>query len=330
MKRADVIFRLAAVLGALALGSCSGNHAASGQAAGGPAPQRAAQDGAPPAASTGGFDGRRAYQHVADLVAIGPRSAGTEGGRRAQEYIVRQLQGFGCTVEQAAFRASTPIGVVEMKNIIAKIPGAGPDILLFTTHYDTKRMANFVGADDGGSSSGVMLELARSVCRRQNALTVWIAFFDGEEAFNQEWVDPDNTYGSRELAARMALSGELGRVRAMVLADLVGNHNLRLKRESQSTPWLTDLVWSTAARLGYGRTFVSDSSEVEDDHVPFLRRGVAAVDIIDLENPQDDSYWHQPSDTLDKVSARSLAIVGHALIETLPQLENKFRPAANR
>jgi Zn-dependent M28 family amino/carboxypeptidase len=329
-QRADVIFRWAAVLGALALGSCSGNQAATGQAAGGPAPQGAAQDAAPPAASTGGFDGRRAYQHVAELVAIGPRSAGTEGGRRAQEYIVGQLQSFGCVVEQAAFRASTPIGVVEMKNIIAKIPGASSDILLFTTHYDTKRMADFVGADDGGSSSGVMLELARSVCRRQNALTVWIAFFDGEEAFNQDWVDPDNTYGSRELAARMALSGELKNIRAMVLADLVGNRNLRLKRESQSTPWLTDLVWSTAARLGYERIFVSDSSAVEDDHIPFLRRGVAAVDIIDLENPQDDNYWHKPSDTLDKVSARSLAVVGHVLIETLPQLEKRFSPATNR
>jgi Zn-dependent M28 family amino/carboxypeptidase len=220
--------------------------------------------------------------------------------------------------------------MVEMTNIIAKIPGASPDILLFTTHYDTKRMANFVGADDGGSSSGVMLELARSVCRRQNALTVWIAFFDGEEAFNRDWADPDNTYGSRELAARMALSGELGRVRAMVLADLVGNRRLRLKRESQSTPWLTDLVWSTAERLGYGRVFVSESSPVEDDHVPFLRRGVDAVDIIDLDNPMDDGYWHEVSDTLDKVSARSLAVVGHVLIETLPQLENRFSPAANR
>ena len=330
MKCASWIFGLSVLLGPLVIGACSGNPAASGQAGAGPSGQAAARDAAPAAAATGGFDGQRAYQHVADLVAIGPRSAGTEGGKRAQEYIVRQLQGFGCTVEQAAFRASTPIGVVEMKNIIAKVPGASPDILLFTTHYDTKRLANFVGADDGGSSSGVMLELARSVCTRQSALTVWIAFFDGEEAFNQEWADPDNTYGSRELAARMALSGELGRVRAMVLADLVGNHNLRLKRESQSTPWLTDLIWSTAARLGYGRVFVSDTQTALDDHLPFLRRGVAAVDIIDLENPQDDSYWHQPSDTLDKVSARSLAIVGHVLIETLPQLEKQFSPATNR
>ncbi len=292
---------------------------------------RKSQEPAPPATATGGFDGARAFQHVADLVAIGPHSAGTEGGRRAQEYIAGQLQGFGCTVERMPFTArGTPVGDVNMTNIVAKIPGTSPDIVMFTTHYDSKRIPNFVGADDGGSSSGVMLELARSLCARKNALTVWITFFDGEEAFNRDWADPDHTYGSREMAARMALSGELGRVRAFVLADLVGNRKLRLKRESQSTEWLTDLIWATAARLGYQRTFVDESTPIEDDHLAFVNRGVAAADIIDLESPQNDNYWHNASDTLDKVSPRSLAIVGHVLVELLPQLESKFVPAANR
>ena len=141
---------------------------------------------APPAESTGGFDGQQAYQYVADQVAIGPRSAGTEGDTRAQQYIIGKLQSFGCPVDQEDFHTSTPIGSVAMKNIVAKVPGASPDIVLFTTHYDTKRLPNFVGADDGGSSTGVMLELARLVCARKNALTVWVAFFDGEEAFNPD------------------------------------------------------------------------------------------------------------------------------------------------
>jgi len=277
-------------------------------------------DVAPPATSTGGFDGQQAYQYVADLVAIGPHSAGTDGIHRAQQYIVAKLQSFGCPVDQEDFNASTPIGTVAMKNIVVKVPGASPDILLFTTHYDTKRIPGFVGADDGGSSTGVMLEFARLVCQRKNAMTVWIAFFDGEEAFNFEWKDPDNTYGSRELAARMALSGDLPKIKAMLLADMVGERNLVIKRESYSTPWLTDLVWSTAARLGYQSTFVSDSSSVEDDHQSFLRRNVPSVDLIDLEVP----YWHTTQDTLDKVSPRSLAIVGHVLVETLPALEQKF------
>jgi len=331
MKAENGTTRRSALAGLLAalglLYACGGNPAASGQAAAGAA---RAQESAPPATATGGFDGSRAYQHVADIVAIGPHGAGTEGGRRAQEYIVAQLQGFGCQVEQQAFSTSTPIGNVNMKNIVARIPAANPDVVMFATHYDSKRMPNFVGADDGGSSTGVMLELARSLCARKNALTVWIAFFDGEEAFNPDWVDPDNTYGSREMAARMALSGELGRVRAFILADLVGNHKLRLKREAQSTPWLTDLIWATAARLGYRQIFVNDSSEYLDDHLPFLHRGVAAVDIIDLDNPQNDGYWHKTSDTLDKVSPRSLAVVGHVLTEALPELEKKFSPPANR
>jgi Zn-dependent M28 family amino/carboxypeptidase len=171
--------------------------------------------------------------------------------------------------------------------------------------------------------------LARLVCARKNALTVWVAFFDGEEAFNLDWKDPDNTYGSRELAARMAVSGDLTRVKAMLLADLVGGRNLHVKREGNSTAWLTDLVWSTAARLGYKDVFLSDRVPIDDDHLSFLHRNVASVDIIDLDTLNDVPYWHTPQDTLDKISPRSLAIVGHVLIATLPQLEEKFHPGTH-
>ena len=280
---------------------------------------------APAPEKTGGFDGQRAFKYVSDLVAVGPRSAGTDGSHRAQDYITMQLRGFGCPVDPEPFHTPTPVGDMEMKNIVVKIPGKSPDIVLFLTHYDTKRLPNFVGADDGGSSTGLMLELAHLLCARKNTLTIWIAFLDGEEAFNPtEWKDPDNTYGSRELAARMALSGDLGRTKAVILADMVGGQNLRLQRESSSTIWLTDMIWSTAARLGYGDTFVSSQTAVEDDHDPFLARHVSAADIIDLDTPQRLGYWHMPEDTLDKVSPRSLAKVGHVLIAVVPQLEQKF------
>jgi len=277
-------------------------------------------DPAPSPSVTAGFDGARAYQHVANLVAIGPRPAGSDGIRRTQDYIRSQLQSSGCTVEEEKFTANTTIGPVAMKNLIAKIPGSSPDMILLATHYDTRPMPNFVGADDGGSSTGVMLELARHLCPRKGALTVWIVFFDGEEAFVQ-WSHTDGTYGSRQMAARLAASGQLKRIRAMLLADLCGSRDARFKRETSSTKWLTDLVWSTAARLGYSSAFVSDETAIEDDHLPFLHRGVAAVDIIDLERP----YWHTTADTLDKVSPRTLAIVGHVFLESLPALENKFR-----
>ena len=257
-------------------------------------------------------------------MAIGPRTAGTDGNHRAQDYIISQLKGFGCPVDAEPFHTPTPLGDMDMRNIVAKIPGASSDILLFLTHYDTKRLPNFVGADDGGSSTGLMLELARLLCARKNAVAIWIAFLDGEEAFNFEWHDPDNTYGSRELAARMALSGDLARTKAVILADMVGGRNLRLQKESDSTPWLKDMIWSTAVKLGYSDIFVSSSSEVTDDHDPFLARHVPAADIIDLSTPIELGYWHTPQDTMDKVSPKSLAIVGHVLMAVLPQLEQKF------
>ena len=326
MKRARVISAPAACLVfGLALLGCGGSGTVMTQASVAGPTSTPAPQAAPPASSTGGFDGQRAYQYVADIVAIGPHSAGTDGSHRVQAYIVGKLKSFGCPVDQEDFHTPSPIGNVAMENIVAKVPGASPDIVLLTTHYDSKLMPGFVGANDGGSSTGVALEMARLLCARKNALTFWIAFFDGEEAFNFDWKDPDNTYGSRELAARMAVSGDLGRMKAMLLVDMIGGRDLTIKRESNSTPWLTDMVWSTAGRLGYGKTFVSAESTIDDDHLPFLARKAAAVDIIDLDTPAREGFWHTTADTLDKVSPVSLAIVGHVLIEVVPQLEQKFR-----
>ncbi len=309
-----------ASLGACGHSSSSGNGESGAQGTG--ASQAATFPSAPAPATTGGFDGARAYKHVEQLVAIGPHSAGSEGIRRAQEYIVGQLKSYGCPVEEEDFHApSTPVGDVAMKNIVVKIPSANPNIILYGSHYDTKRIPNFVGADDAGSSTGVLLELARLLCARKNAETVWLAFFDGEEAFNPNWADPDNTYGSRELAASLALSGNLPRVKAMILVDMVGPTNPIFKRETNSTPWLTDILWSTAARLGYGKVFVNDRADIEDDHLSFLKREIPSVDIIDLDVP----YWHTPQDTLDKVDPRTLAITGHVLIESVPEIEKRIK-----
>jgi len=284
-----------------------------------PAPASAIS--APAAETTGGFDGARAYKHVEQLVAIGPHPAGSDGIRRAQAYIIGQLKSFGCPVEEQDFHASTPIGDVAMKNILVKIPSANPNLILYASHYDTKRIDQFVGADDGGSSTGVLLELGRILCARKNSQTIWLAFLDGEEAFNFQWADPDNTYGSRELAASLALSGTLRHVKAMILADMVGPANPVYKRETNSTPWLTEILWSTAARLGYGNVFINESITLADDHLAFLNRGVPAADIIDFEVP----YWHTTRDTLDKIDPRTLAITGHVLIASLPELEKKIR-----
>ncbi len=136
--------------------------------------------------------------------------------------------------------------------------------------------------------------------------------------------DNDHTYGSRELAARMALSGDLKRVKAVILADMIGQYNLSIQRQSDSPKWLNDLVWKTAARLGYKDIFVSQETQTSDDHDPFLERGVPALDIIDLNDYISAGYWHTPQDTLDKVSPRSVAIVGHVILESVDELQKKF------
>ncbi len=267
---------------------------------------------------TDGFDGKLAFEHVVKQVDFGPRPSGSHANAETQDYIRTQLSADACTVETDAFNAQTPAGIIAMKNILVKIPGDKPGIILLGTHFDTKNLDNFVGADDGGSSTAVMLELARLLCAQTGRYAVWIAFFDGEEAV-QQWSDTDSRYGSREMAAKFAMSGDLPKIKAFLLADIVGSRLLRFKRELNSTKALTDMVWATAARLGYSAIFVNEAAAIEDDHLSFLKRGVPSVDVIDLEIP----YWHTPMDTIDKISSKSLAITGHVFMESVKQLQSK-------
>jgi Zn-dependent M28 family amino/carboxypeptidase len=212
-----------------------------------------------------------------------------------------------------------------MKNIIAKTPGTGQGIILLLTHYDSLgSVPNFVGAEDSASSTGVMLEMARLLCGKKQANAVWIAFLDGEEAIIDWDKDNDHTYGSRELSASLAVSGDLKRVKAAILADMIGQYGLEIPRESNSTRWLVDLIWKTAAHLGYQNIFVSREAGYSDDHEPFLARGVPTVDLIDYDGYQQPKYWHTAEDTLDKVSPRSIAIVGHVILESVAELQKKF------
>jgi glutaminyl-peptide cyclotransferase len=306
---------------------CGGNSreaTVSADAAASPA-TLSAQDQAPPASHTGGFDGQRAYDYTAKLVSFGPRPSGSDAIKQTQNYIYSQLHDDGCQIDEDSFDAQTPIGVVPMKNIIAKVPGTKNGIILLLTHYDTVRtVPNFVGAEDGGSSTGLMLEMAGLLCRRKPQLSIWMAFLDGEEAMVDWNTNNDHTYGSRELVARLELSDDLKDVKAVILADMIGQKGLTMKKESSSTPWLVDLIWSTAASLGYQNVFVSQTTSVSDDHDPFLEKKVPAVDLIDLDDYIAEGYWHTPQDTMDKISAKNLAIVGHVMLASVGVLEKKF------
>jgi glutaminyl-peptide cyclotransferase len=272
-------------------------------------------------AKPSGFDGARAYEHVRQLVAFGPRPAGSPALQAARQYITRQLADAGVQVTEQAFQAATPIGEIGMVNLIALIPGARADRLVVAGHYDTKifREFPFVGANDAGSSTAFLIELARALKARKNAFSVELVFLDGEEAI-LEWRGTDHTYGSRYYVDNARRTGTLGQIKAMILVDMIGDRSLAINRETASTPWLADLIWASARRLQLDEAFSGEPMRVEDDHVPFLEAGIPAVDLIDFSYPP----WHTAGDTLDKVSARSLQIVGDVLVGALPDIEARL------
>jgi glutaminyl-peptide cyclotransferase len=268
------------------------------------------------------FDGGRAIEHLRTVVGFGPRPPGSAAAEETRRYIKAQMAAIGVQVAEQAFEAKTPIGAVKMVNVRATIPGARPERIILAGHYDTKlfRQFRFVGANDAGSSTAFLIEIARVLKARKNPWTIELLFLDGEEAFIDWYVGDDNRYGSRHYVQEATRTGDLARIKAMILVDMIGDRDLVIKREPTSTAWLTDIIWSAAKTLGHGSTFVAEPLAVEDDHVPFLDAGVPAIDIIDLEY----APWHTAEDTLDKVSARSMEVVGQVLTAALPKIESRL------
>jgi Zn-dependent M28 family amino/carboxypeptidase len=267
------------------------------------------------------FDSGRAWEHLRQLVAIGPRPAGSAAIEQSRKYIKDQLAAAGVTVAEQAWEDQTPLGKVHMVNLIATIPGDRKNVrdrIVFSGHYDTKlfREIRFVGASDAGSSAAFLIELARVLKGRRNPLTIELLFLDGEEAV-VEWQGTDHTYGSRHYVEAARRDDSLRTLKANLLVDMIGDRDLRIKRDSNSTPWLTDLIWDAAKRQKLDAIFVADTTRIEDDHLPFLAAGVPSVDIIDLEYEP----WHTAKDTLEAVSARSLQIVGDVVLAALPSIE---------
>jgi glutaminyl-peptide cyclotransferase len=270
------------------------------------------------------FSGASALEFTRQAVAFGPRPVDSPAHRKLQAYIVSKLKTFGCVVEHDTFTAQTPMGAKPMNNIIAKIPGQSKQIVVLTGHYDTKLMRNrvFVGANDAGSSTGFLLEMARVLCGKPAMNDIYLVWLDGEEAI-ENWAPNDSLYGSRHLAARWKEDGTLGRVKAVINLDMIGDVDLTVVHEWNSTPWLRKLVWDTAASLGYSRHFSMIDGAIEDDHIPFLRAGAPALDLIDFEYGPQNSWWHTEQDTVDKLSPRSFQVIGNVLLKVLSKLENR-------
>jgi glutaminyl-peptide cyclotransferase len=228
-------------------------------------------------------------------------------------------------VEEDAFTADTPIGPVNMRNFIVRFPGKKDGAIVLASHYETNywlKNINFVGANDGAATTGLLMAIAdqlrmqTSGNRKLDGYSVWLVFFDGEEAI-KSWSESDSTYGSRHLAARWGRDGTLSNIKAFILADMIGDKDLDIQRETRSTDWLVDLVRRAAKKFGYERYFFQSEEAVEDDHLAFVKRGVPAIDVIDLDYGPNNSYHHTAQDTMDKVSARSLQIDGDVFMETI-------------
>lgn len=277
---------------------------------------------APPAQDE--FSGESALELTRQVVNFGPRPPGSAAAAKMQAFIVAKLKSWGWQVEQDAFIASTPDGRIPMKNIIAIRPAQpGAPILAVSGHADTKKFPfRFVGANDAGSSTGLLLEMARVLRNRPSKREIRLIFFDGEEAL-RDWTATDSLHGSRHLAEKWRKDGALSRIEALINVDMIGDRDLKVVRESYSYEPLMQLVWQVASDLGYARHFLNTPYYVEDDHTPFLRRGVRAVDLIDFDYGPNHEWWHTAQDTIDKLSPRSLEVVGRVVAETLRRLDSK-------
>ena len=261
-------------------------------------------------------------QYVREVIGIGPRPVGSLGHRKLETYLRFHLKGDDLEVDE--FTAKTPAGTFPMRNYIARCPGTKDSVIVVATHYDTIHpLKNFVGANDGGSGTGLLLELAHQLRGgKREGSSVWLVWLDGEEAF-QKWSVTDSLYGSRYLAEKWKKHGTAGKVKAFFLLDMVGDADLNIDRDQNSTPALLEVVQQAAARLGYQSHFFRREIQVEDDHRPFASAGIPVADLIDFEYGYGNAFWHTQDDTLDKLSPRSLEIVGNVVLESVGRLDQR-------
>jgi glutaminyl-peptide cyclotransferase len=268
------------------------------------------------------FDSARAMKYVKEIVAFGPRPIGSANHKKVEEYIAAHLK--GDAVEDDVFTADTPEGKFPVRNIIAKFPGVKDGIIIVASHYDTNyplRNTSYVGANDGASSSALLLEIADQLHgRKLDGYSVWLVWDDAEEAM-KAWTDADSLYGIRHLAQTWQDDGTLKKIKAFLLADMIGDADLNIDRDLNSTPWLEEVVYQAATRLGDQSHFYARENQVSDDHIPFMQRGVPCADLIDFDYGYNNVFWHTPQDTVDKLSPKSLEIVGGTVLETIRILD---------
>jgi glutaminyl-peptide cyclotransferase len=293
-----------------------------------PAASAPPQPWAPDTAPLPHIDSKRAFEYTREVTAFGPRYMGSENHKKLERFILGHLK--SDQVEDDAFTADTVEGKFPVRNIIAKFPGAKDGIIVIMGHYDTNyplRNTGYVGANDGGSSTAILLEYANQLRgggsgKRRDGYSVWLVWTDGEEAV-KTWSDTDSLYGTRHLAEKWEKDGSLKKIKALMVMDMIGDADLNIDRDTNSAPWLLDLIYAAAEREGYQSHFYARQGPFEDDHLPFVKRGVPCADVIDLDYGYNNVFHHTPQDTMDKLSPKSLEIVGDTILETIHLLDQR-------
>jgi len=269
------------------------------------------------------FDGHRAFAEVEALVQFSPRDAGTPNGRKAAEHIFQRLEQHGVAAEIDTFKDNTPAGEKTMHNVIGRIPGKSDRWIILGSHFDTvPGIENFQGANDSGSSTGVLLELARIFSHQTPRTGIIFAFFDGEEGI-AHYRPGDGLHGSRHMAKNLQETSEIANVDAMILLDMVGDPDLHFTVPVNSAPNLVRELFEVARSEGVRNRFSLSHSVIIDDHVPFLEAGIPSIDLIDFKfgsAPDLNDYWHTEADKLQNISAESLEITGRITLQLVAKL----------
>jgi Zn-dependent M28 family amino/carboxypeptidase len=311
----------------LTLFACSkGKNAAASSASAAPLQHVDTSDLPPDSGPPPVFNASRAMQYVREIVALGPRPIGSENHKKVESYILAHLK--GDNVEQDSFDVHPSEGTFPVRNIIAKFPGTRDGIIVIASHYDTNwplRNTSYIGANDGASSSALLLEITNQLRgKKLDGYSVWLVWDDAEESMKLPWDDPESLYGVRHLADKWQSDGTLKKIKAFILEDMIGDADLNIEHDANSTPWLEDMILRAATQLGYQSHFFARTMGVTDDHMPFVERGVPSADLIDFNYGYNDVFWHTTDDTVDKLSPKSLEIVGAVTLETVRMINHRL------
>jgi glutaminyl-peptide cyclotransferase len=281
--------------------------------------------------TSSGVSGQAVYALTQQLLDVAPkRYNGSPGHLAAEKFIADHFKPEAAkgTFEKDEFTVNTPAGPQTMRNYIVRFPGKRDGIIVLASHYETNyplRNIHFIGANDGACTSALLIAIGQYLrAHPPQGYSVWLVFDDGEEAV-QDWNYPkqtDHTYGTRHLAAKWYSDGTDRRIKAFIVADMIGDKDLDILQEQGSTPWLRDLLRKAAANTHHSSSISKDQGTEEDDHQPFLERGVPSLDVIDMNYgphtvSSPDGYHHTAEDTIDKISPQSLQISADIFLELI-------------